>query len=72
MINDKADEVMRELFKSLKNRYQITCHEINPNRRESYRYSADSRKSKKTTRIPINKKDNKYFQTTVTVTLNHE
>ena len=48
------------------------CHKINPNRGGSYINSPDWIKNKKATINPINKKDNKYFQYTVTVALNHE
>ena len=48
------------------------CHKINPNRGGSYIDSPDWIKNKKATKSPINKKDNKYFQYTVTVTLNPE
>ena len=92
MINDLAVEVLKELFDSLKNRYQnklksvkrsefvfdyvhllyYKCHEINPNRGESYIDSPDWIKNKKATTNPINKKDNKCFQYAVTVALNHE
>ena len=92
MINDLAVEVLKELFDSLKNRYQnklksmkrsefvfdyvhllyYKCHEINPNRGESYIDSPDWIKNKKAATNPINKKDNKCFQYAVTVALNHE
>ena len=45
------------------------CHKINPNRGGSY---PDWIKNKKVTTNPINKKDNKCFQYTVTDVLNHE
>ena len=45
-------------------------HKINPNHGGSYIYSPDW--IKKATINPINKKDEKYFQYTVTVTLNYE
>ena len=48
------------------------CHKINPNCGGSYIDFPDWIKNKKTTINPINKKDNKYFQYAVTVTLNHE
>ena len=48
------------------------CHKINPNCGKSYIKSPDWIKDKKATRNPINKKDKKCFQYTVTVTLNHE
>ena len=92
MINDEADEAIKELFDSLKNRYQnnlesikgsefvfdyahllyYKCHKPNPNRGGSYIDSPDWMKSKKATINTINKKENKCFQYTVTVTLNHE
>ena len=45
------------------------CHKINPNCGGSY---PDWIKNKKATTNPINKKDNKCFQYTVTDVLNHE
>ena len=48
------------------------CHKINLNRGGSYIDSPDWIKNKKATINPINKKDNKCFQYTVTVALNHE
>ena len=48
------------------------CHKINLNRGGSYMDSPDWIKNKKATTNPINKKDNKCFQYTVTVTLNYE
>ena len=82
MINDEADEVIKELFDSLKNRYQnnlelmkgcefvfdyvrllyYKCHNTNPNRGGSYTDSPDWIKNKKATINPVNKKDNKCFQ----------
>ena len=47
------------------------CHNINPNCGGSYIDSPDWIKNKKLTINPINKKDNKCFQYTVTVALNH-
>ena len=92
MINDEEDEVIKELFDSLKNRYQNNLesikgseflfdyvhslyykfHKINPNHGGSYINHPDWIKNKEATINPINKKDNKYFQNTVTVTLNHK
>ena len=46
-------------------------HKINPNRGGSYMDSPDWVKNKKATINPINKIDNKCFQCTVTVALNH-
>ena len=48
-------------------------HKINPNR-ISHIYSPDwiKKKNKKTTINPINNEDNKYFQSTLIVALNHE
>ena len=46
-------------------------HKINPNRGGSYMDSPDWVKNKKATINPINKIDNKCFQYTVTVALNH-
>ena len=59
MINDEADEVIKELFDSPKNRFQnnlesmkssewhYKCHKINPNRGGSYTDSPDWIKTKK-------------------------
>ena len=47
------------------------CHKINPNYGGSYIDPPDWIKNKKATINPINKKDNKRFQYTVTVSLNH-
>ena len=48
------------------------CDKIYPNCGGSYIDSPDRIKNKKATINPIMKKDNKYFQYTVTVALNHE
>ena len=48
------------------------CHKVNPNRGGSYIDSLDWILNKKATTNPINKKDNKWFQYTVTVALNYE
>ena len=48
------------------------CEKINLNHGGSYTDSPDWIKKKKTTINPINKKDNKCFQYTVTVALNYE
>ena len=93
MVNGKADKAIKELFKSLQNRYQnnlqesmkgskfvfdyvhllyCKCHKINQNYGGSYVYSPDWIKNKKVTIGPINKKYNKCFQYSVTVTLNYE
>ena len=48
------------------------CHKINPNCCGSYTDSPDWIKNKKATTNPTNKKDNKCFQCTATVTLNYE
>ena len=48
------------------------CHEINLNHGGSYIDSLDWIKKQKTTINPINKKDSKYFQYSVTFTLNYE
>ena len=47
------------------------CHQVNPNRGGSYIDSPHWIKNKAMIN-PINKKDKKCFQYTVTVTLNHE
>ena len=95
MINDEAEEVTKELFQSVKNRYQqnlelmkgmkdnefvfdyvqflyYKCHKINTNCCRSYISSPDWINSKKATINLINKKDNKWFQYTVTVALNNK
>ena len=56
MINDEADEIIKEVFDSFK----------------SYIDSPDCIKNKKATINPINKKDNKCFQYAVKIALNHE
>ena len=84
MINDEADEVIKELFKSLKKRYQNNMelmkgsefvfdyvHKINPNHGGSYIDSPYWTKNKKAIINPSNKKGNKCFQYAVTVALNH-
>ena len=48
------------------------CHKINANHDGSYIDSPDWIKKKKAAINPINKKDNKCFQYTVTCALNHE
>ena len=48
------------------------CHKVNSNRGGSYRDSPNSIKNKTATIKPINKKDNTYFQYTVTVALSYE
>ena len=47
-------------------------HKINPNCGGSYIDSSDSIKNKKATRNSFNKKYNKCFQYTVTISLNHK
>ena len=47
-------------------------HKINPSCGESYLDSPDWVKTKKATLNPINKNDDKCFQYTVTIALNHE
>ena len=47
------------------------CHKTNFNRNGSYIDIPDGRKNKKATINPINKKDNKCFQYTVRISLNH-
>ena len=47
------------------------CHKVNANRFGSYIDSPNWIKNKKATINPINKKDNKCFQYTVTVALNY-
>ena len=92
MIHDEADEIITELFDSLKNRYQNNLesttgsefvfdyahllyykyHKIDFNSGGSYIDSPDWIRNEKATIKPINKKDNKCFQYTVTVALNYE
>ena len=48
------------------------CHKINTSRGGSYMDSPDWIKKEKATINPINKKDKKCFQYSVTVALNHE
>ena len=48
------------------------CFKTNPNRVGSYTDSPDLIKIKKATTNPINKNDNRCFQYTVTVALNHK
>ena len=48
------------------------CHKINLNYGQLYIDSPDWIKDKRATRNLVNKKDNKYFQNAVTVTLNHK
>ena len=48
------------------------CHKINPNRGGSYIDSPDWIKDKNATINPIDEKDNKCFQYTVTVALDYE
>ena len=82
MINSKRDEVIEELSESLLSRYQIGS-ETSIKGSEFvfdfvhllyYKYykSPDWIKNKKATINPINKKENKWFQYTITVVLNHE
>ena len=95
MINDEAEEVTKELFQSIKNRYQqnlelmkgmkdsefvfdyvqfsyYKCYKINTNCCRSYISSPEWINNKKATVSPINEKDNKWFQYTLTVALNHK
>ena len=64
----KASEFVFDYVHQL--RYK--CHKMNPNRSGSYIDSLDWIKNKKATINPVNRKDNKYFQYVVTVTLNYE
>ena len=93
MINHNAIEFLKELFDSLKNRFQnnlesmkgskfifdhvyllyYKCHKKKPNCSGSYINSPDLLKIKKSNNKSHQlKKDNKYFQYTVTVELKHE
>ena len=80
MINDEADEVIKELLKnnleSMKGSEFVfdyiqllsyKCHKINPKCSELYINSPDRIKNKKATINPMNKKDNKCLQYAVTV-----
>ena len=86
-INGKAEELFKNLLGSLLNIYQnnlktfmrryvhllhCNCHKINPNCGGSWTDSPDMIKSKKAKTNPIHKRDNKYFQYAVAVTLKHE
>ena len=64
----KASEFVFDYVHQL--RYK--CHKMNPNRSGSYIDSLDWIKNKKAAIYPVNRKDNKYFQYAVTVTLNYE
>ena len=79
MINDEADEVIKEHFDSLKNRNQSSLESIKDSEFVFYYVhllsdidSPDWIKNKKATINPINKKDNKCFQYAITVSLNYE
>ena len=92
MTNDRAKEVITEIFKLLINRYQnnfesvkgsefvfdyvdllyYKSHSLSLNHRVSNIDTCDCIKNKKATINPINIKDNKCFQYTVAVALNHE
>ena len=84
MISDKADEVIKKLFDSLKDRYQNNLQSMRGSefvvdyvmllyyKERSYRDSPDWIKSKKAIINPINEKDNKCFQYVITVGLNYE
>ena len=74
MIYDEANEIIKKLFDSLKNRYQnnsesmkgsefYKCHKINPNGGRSHIDSSDWIKNKKATINPINKKIANVFNT---------
>ena len=52
--------------------FYYKCHKINPNGGGSYIDSPDWIENKKTAINAFNKKDNKWFQYTVSVVLNHE
>ena len=75
MINNEADEVIRELSDSLKTRYQNKLESVKGNQFVfDYVHLSESwwMKNKKPAINLINKKDNKYFQYAVTVVLNHK
>ena len=86
-MNDEADEVVKELFDSLKNRYQNNLELMKGSEFvfdyvhllyyichscESYIDSPDWTKNKKATIQPINTKDDRCFQYAVTDVLKHE
>ena len=52
--------------------HYLHCHKMNPNRGGLYIDSLNCIKNKKATINHVNKKDNKHFQHTVTLALNHE
>ena len=64
----KGSEIVFDYFHLL----YYKCHKINSDHGRSYIHSPDWIKNKKATINPINKKDNKCFQYTLTVALNHE
>ena len=73
MINDEADEVIKELFDSIKNRYQNNSEFMKGMSLFSIMFIVDSPdwiKNKKATINLINKKVNECFQYAVTVALN--
>ena len=82
MINSKRDEVIEELSESLLSRYQIGSETSIKGSEFVFDFvhllyykcykSPDWIKNKKATINPINKKENKWFQYTITVVLNHE
>ena len=77
MINEKADKVIKNVFKSLLNRYQnnleklmkgseiifdyVNCNEINVYRGVSYTEFPECMKNKKVVINPINQKGNMYL-----------
>ena len=52
--------------------HYLHCHKMNPNRGGLYIDSLNCIKNKKATINHVSKKDNKRFQHTVTLALNHE
>ena len=68
--------MIKELFHSLKNRYQnllyYNCHKINPSYGRSHIESPDCIKTKKLAIDSTNKKDNKCLQYALRVALYHE
>ena len=82
IVNSKRDEVIEELSESLLSRYQIGSETSIKGSEFVFDFvhllyckcykSPNWIKNKKATVNPINKKDNKCFQYTITLELNHE
>ena len=80
MINDEADEVIKELFVSFKNRYQNNLESMKGSEFDyvqllyckCHKTNPNWIKNRKATINSINKKDNKRFQYALKITLNYE